>query len=75
MSQTDGTKSSQNPARSTRSGTSKNPRSKGYPRKRKPIPDDQIARDRKLSRKLYSLVYAFPFLVLIAVLLFVWIKD
>jgi len=52
-----------------------NPRAKGYPRKRKPIPDDQIQRDKRLSRKLYSVVYAFPFLVLIATLLFVWLKD
>ncbi len=49
-----------------------NPRSKGYPRKRKPIPDDQIERDRDLGRKLYSVIYAFPFLVLIGVLLCLW---
>ncbi len=63
------------PRRPKDSTTVKNPRTKGYPRKRKPIPDDQVARDKVLGRKLYSLVYAFPFLVLIVVLLFVWFKD
>lgn len=52
-----------------------NPRQKGYPRKRKPLPDDQIEKDRILARKLHSVVYAFPFLVLLGVGLWLWLRD
>jgi len=52
-----------------------NPRQKGYPRKRKPLPDDQIEKDRILARKLHSVIYAIPFLVLMGVGLWLWLRG
>ena len=36
---------------------------KSYPRKPSPIPEHQLEKDRQLSRKLYRVIYALPFLV------------
>lgn len=45
---------------------------KSYPRKVSPIPEHQLKKDRELSRKLYRIIYALPFLV-VAIAFFLYL--
>jgi|GEM_PF-3777393 len=47
------------------------PAKKTYPRRRSPIPEAQLEKDRELSRRLYRIIYALPFLVVaVAIVLY-----
>jgi len=49
------------------------PGKRSYPRRPSPIPEEQLAKDRDLSRKLYRVIYSLPFLIVAIALLFYYL--
>ena len=49
-------------------------RKAGYPRRKSPIPPEQLAKDKELSRRLYRIIYALPFIIVAIAMFFYYLS-